>query len=673
MKFYKKRKYCHVNFALFLWLSLLGGAATNAHAQCPENSAEKVKTIGVVTGSSSGTYKKIGENIRDLLASTTGVNQVDLCIKESAGTVANVKRMASKENAGIGIVQSDVIEYLKNNPVPGVYKDVRELRLLAPLYNEEIHIFANVNIKTIKDLAGKRVSVGPRQGGSWLTATNLFTASGFSDLEYPSLAFMDASEAVRAVVQGDLDAMVYVAGKPVKVFEDLSKAFSLNRLKNVHFVNLTFDDFKNAQTLPYFSADINNADYSWLTGTTETLAVKALLVNYDFSRSKNSYFDKRCAQFSIVGNVLRDKINELQTGANWHKKWQQVQLDEPVPGWERDACSWNSLSIVTGSSSGTYIKFGNEIADVSRGKVFLEVKTSNGSVENIERMNSLENASIGIVQSDVILSFKYGTDPAHREIAEQLRLITPLYNEEVHLLARKGINSFTELHGKRVSAGRDGSGTNLTARLLAKFLNIEPKFVHQNESSAFQDLKNGEVDALMFVGGKPISFFQKLSARFKNYPQDFANIHAIPVPLSQLPSGLPYVNSELSPEDYSWLPNVVPTVAIKSLLVSNDFSSQKDLYTKRRCRQVHDVYESIKSNITSLQKGGHDKWNQVNLGGDIGGWKLDKCAHEIKFNSPTPGPRPNVKKCDKYQTEDYKHQHPGEWRVHYNFCLANAG
>ena len=69
-------------------------------------------TIGMPTGSSGGTYFPMGSDIASL-AAKQGLN---IDVKTSAGSLANIRRMAGNENAGISIVQSDVIDYLFKNP-----------------------------------------------------------------------------------------------------------------------------------------------------------------------------------------------------------------------------------------------------------------------------------------------------------------------------------------------------------------------------------------------------------------------------------------------------------------------------------------------------------------------------------------------------------------------------
>lgn len=645
--------------------------ANNIDKEC----AEKIRQIGMVTGGQSGTYKVFGENIRDLILTEGNISSFEICVKLSKGSFSNVKRMASTENAGIGIVQSDVIEVLKNNKIFKGANDVKALRLIAPLYNEEVHLFAKKSIKSINDLKGKRVNVGSIGGGSWVTATAIFDEKGFSVKEQPILENYSHEDAKQAVLNGSLDAMFYVAGKPVSLFSDLQKYDTTK----VHFVPINASEFS---TLPYFPANIGQQDYSWLNSTIKTISVKALLVSYDFSRSINSYHDIRCNQFESIGAVIRDEISILKSNnsGRWHKKWSQVDLDVDVPGWERDLCSWNSISMVTGSKKGTYFAFGNQIRDISKNRVFLEIKNSKGSLENVRRMNgkSRENAAIGIVQSDVINLLQASTSDVDREMAKSLRLITPLYNEEVHLLAKKDITNFRDLDNKTLSVLSETSGSYMTAQNLSLAFGIRPNYEFNSTAQAFQRLKNSQVDGMIFVGGKPISFFEELNKRFKQFPNDFNDLHIVPIKQKELPSGLPYVDSHFSPAEYHWIDKKVPTVAIKSMLVARDFFSKKDKYSIRRCQQLNDIYSAITNNFSmlvtnsNLSKGSkgrtHEKWQEVKLGSGVSGWKLDKCSHQALAVKPKP--IANKTQCDKYKSASYKSKNPG-WRTSYNGCLLS--
>src|SRR6185295_12881538 len=92
----------------------------------------------------------------------------------------------------------------------------------------------------------------------------------------------------------------------------------------------------------------------------------------------------------------------------------------------------------------------------------------------IKRINSSENAALGIVQSDVLGFLSRSKNPDSVRMASNLRMIFPFYNEEVHVLARNEIKSFKDLQGKKVAIGEDGSGNMLTSVNLFSMMGITP-------------------------------------------------------------------------------------------------------------------------------------------------------------------------------------------------------
>lgn len=84
-----------------------------------------------------------------------------------------------------------------------------------PLYDEEVHLFANKAITALNDLQGKRVIVGEQGSGTWLTAMNALQITGVKPAELLNLPPL---QSVTAVLKGEADALFYVAGKPVTLF-----------------------------------------------------------------------------------------------------------------------------------------------------------------------------------------------------------------------------------------------------------------------------------------------------------------------------------------------------------------------------------------------------------------------------------------------------------------------
>lgn len=290
-----------------------------------------------------------------------------------------------------------------------------------------------------------------------------------------------------------------------------------------------------------------------------------------------------------------------------------------------------TIGMVTGSPTGTYIKFGNDIADVAK-KVGLaiEVKESSGSIDNIDRMDSKENAALGIVQSDVLGYLSRSDKPNLRVVANKLRLVFPLYHEEVHLFARKEIARFEDLQGKRLVLGVKGSGNWLTAMNLLQIMNVQPAETLDDlpPPQAVTAVLTGKADAMVYVAGKPVEVFtnlEKLRAK-PDYAPLLEQIHLVALDDPRLLKE--YLPARIEATDYSWLAADVPTIAVKALLVSFDFSGKQTPYYRQRCQELATLGQALRDNIASLQQTGHPKWKEVKLEEGVGIWKADACSRQ---------------------------------------------
>jgi uncharacterized protein len=313
-------------YRLFLWAIWLWGNALLLVPQIP------AQGLGMVTGSKAGTYFQFGQDVA-MLAQTIGL---DLMVKESEGSIANIRRLVSAENAALAIVQSDVLGFLRRSDDPEVRHIAERLRLVFPFYNEEVHLFARKPIRRFEDLAGKRVVVGTKGSGNWLTASNLLLTVKVRPAERIELP---PPEAVHAVLRGEADAMFYVAGKPVKLFTAVGQLQKepqyANLVEEVHFVPLSHEGLLRE----YAASSIGPGDYDWVAEMVPTVAVKAVLISYDFSSRRTPYYRKRCEQLSQLGRVVRANVAGLkQTG---HPKWKEVDLEDAIGIWERDPCSYS--------------------------------------------------------------------------------------------------------------------------------------------------------------------------------------------------------------------------------------------------------------------------------------------------------------------------------------------
>ena len=242
----------------------------------------------------------------------------------------------------------------------------------------------------------------------------------------------------------------------------------------------------------------------------------------------------------------------------------------------------------------------------------LSVVNSNGSVSNVYAVYQRPGTQLGIVQSDVLAFVaKVQSDQTLKRIATKIRMVFPLYNEEIHLVGHKGITSFDDLQGKTVAIGKEGSATYLTAKLLIKVSGIEPvKMVTIGSADALNQLKNGQVDAMFYVAGYPVKLFSEQISKADN-------LHVVPIENKSIVDFYP--KSEIPAETYSWQAEAVNSVAVKSVLISYNFRNAQ-------CKNVGRFGVFLKDNLEWLKENGHPKWNSVDLDYPLKGWEQYDCV-----------------------------------------------
>ncbi|MGI9274013.1 MAG: TAXI family TRAP transporter solute-binding subunit [Endozoicomonas sp.] len=277
------------------------------------------------------------------------------------------------------------------------------------------------------------------------------------------------------------------------------------------------------------------------------------------------------------------------------------------------------IGIVTGSKSGTYYQFGLDISKLLRGSdLNLRVHNSKGSLANMYDVLKKPHAQLAIVQSDVLQFLSYSDNQEARQMVEKTRLVYPLYNEEVHILAGNHVNGFSDLEGRKVAVGSKGSGTFLTAKTILKLAGLKAEAVLVGGEEALGMLKSGEVDAMFYVAGYPVSLFtQKITLN--------DNLQLLEITDKSVTEY--YVPSTISPDAYSWLKDDVDLVAVKAVVMTFNYRGEN-------CQNVYNIAQAIKNNLSDLRRDGHRKWQEVDLDLQLGGWKEYGCLKAGKPADP---------------------------------------
>src|SRR6185369_6477318 len=136
-----------------------------------------------------------------------------------------------------------------------------------------------------------------------------------------------------------------------------------------------------------------------------------------------------------------------------------------------------SFKIVTASERGTYIQIGKDLARyiAPLADIQLDALPSAGSAENVKRLRYEPGVKLALVQSDVYQAFldqaAAGSSEA-RDMIRPLRVILPLYNEEIQFIVRQDspLNYVHEIKEAKINAGELGSGTALTTTTLYRLM-----------------------------------------------------------------------------------------------------------------------------------------------------------------------------------------------------------
>lgn len=270
--------------------------------------------VGIISGGIGGTYLRIATDLASVLDDGDTLRILPVAGK---GSVQNIIDILYLRGIDVGIVQSDVLSYLKTQPK---FRDIgSRIRYITKLYNEEFHLVAAADLTSVNDLAGKKVNVGIAGSGTFMTATSVFRALGI-EIEPVNV---DQALALEKIKSGEIAATVYVAGKP---------AGAVSGLKAADGYRLLPVPYTAALQQTYLPATLSGQDYPNLIDGAqplETIAVGAVMAVFNWRPGSVRY--NRVVKFV---ETFFSKFAEFQKPPR-HSKWQEVSLHATLPGWSR--------------------------------------------------------------------------------------------------------------------------------------------------------------------------------------------------------------------------------------------------------------------------------------------------------------------------------------------------
>jgi TRAP-type uncharacterized transport system substrate-binding protein len=271
-------------------------------------------TVGLAGGLLEGTFVRYAADLAKALDDGDNLRVLPII---SYGAVGNVTDLLYLKGVDIAITYSDVLDHFKNvAQIPGIE---RRVNFIIPMFQGEVHIYARPEIKTLQDLAGKKVNFNTVGSAANYTGGIIFDRL---DIKVERI-FQNNSTALEGMRKGEISALVHVVGKPNDLFAKFKPE------PGFHFLPLEFTDKFSDY---YFPAELTAADYPNLIQSGEniqTVSVPALLAVYNWRTDNDRY--RRCVRFV---EYLFDRFEKLK-GATYQPGWKEINLAGNIPGWTR--------------------------------------------------------------------------------------------------------------------------------------------------------------------------------------------------------------------------------------------------------------------------------------------------------------------------------------------------
>jgi TRAP-type uncharacterized transport system substrate-binding protein len=296
--------------------------ATPIARAAPASTAASTDNVTVVnrgvvqmqTGRAAGISVRIAEELANLIDDGATRRVLPVVGKGSLQNITDLKLLRGIDMA---ILQADVLDYARRqNSFTGLEGWIT---YIAKLYNEEFHLLARHDVKSVEELANQQVNVDLRGAGTAITAGRLFEL-----LNIPAAFTYDDQEvALEKLRKGAIAAIAFVAGKPAPLFRDIGREDGL------HFLAIPL---KPAVTAVYVPTRLTGADYPGLVPSdqpTDTVAVGAVLAAANLQFGSERYRN--------VVNFVEAFFTGFQTllEPGHHPKWREVNIVAELPGWRR--------------------------------------------------------------------------------------------------------------------------------------------------------------------------------------------------------------------------------------------------------------------------------------------------------------------------------------------------
>ena len=240
----------------------------------PCAAAEKFVTIG--TAGELGVYYPAGGAICRFIKRGSREHGIHCFVQATSGSVYNLKALQD-DTLNLAIAQTDWVyhayhgtrEFARNSPD-------KDLRTVFTLHTEAFTVLArdDSGIRTLRDLAGKRIGIGDDGSGMRATAEEFIAAEGWNASSFAAMVSLKSPEQATALCSGRVDALLSTTGNPNGGMQEIT-----SRCKT-HLIPVTGPEIGRLlkQNPYYVTVTIPGGMYAGTRQSIVTFGVKAALM-----------------------------------------------------------------------------------------------------------------------------------------------------------------------------------------------------------------------------------------------------------------------------------------------------------------------------------------------------------------------------------------------------------
>lgn len=295
---------------------------------------------------------------------------------------------------------------------------------------------------------------------------------------------------------------------------------------------------------------------------------------------------------------LRSVPAEAQTMAE-RRPLTFEQQQEKMNAW--------TVGLAAGLIEGAPLRLAAEMARIvdDGGNLHVLPIVTRGATENLNSLLYLRGVDLAIINSDALEEYKV----EFPEIRKHVTYLLNLFPSELHIFVRPEIQSLQDLAGKKVNFNTQGTAAAYTGPLIFSRLGIDIDKTFIPHPVALQQMRKGEMAAVVFITSKPVDAFLRgqWEPGFKFLPVTYD---------SKLEDY--YLPATLETADYPALIKPgerISTIAVPTALVAYNWPINSNRYLR-----VARFSEYLFNRIDRLQGTGFDpKWKTVNLAATVPG------------------------------------------------------